>query len=153
MLNIFKTFVCQRRNSHMFSWCNIKMAFCSDVTNRVAAIILRTINHTQARLFRKPIFKWKLLKILDGASKKNFNKQYSKVLSITFDSSFLISNYLLLRIGKKQTNFFFGTIDIFECLINTLSKYIWMQRSTKVLGYPFFRKLCFTIRISKCRVL
>ena len=70
-----------------------------------------------------------------------FNLQYGKVLSIAFCCHFLISNDILLRDGKTQTNSLFSTIQIFGCLINTSSKYIFMQRSTKFLGYLLLRKL------------
>ena len=59
-----------------------------------------------------------------------FNLQFSKVFSIAFCSRFLISNDFLLRNGKTQTNSFFGTMQVFGCLVNTLSKYIFMQQST-----------------------
>ena len=82
-----------------------------------------------------------------------FNLQYGEVLSIAFFSRVLISNGFLSRNGKTQTNWFFGTIQILGRFINTLREYIFMQRSTKVLGKPLLRKICFNFRISKCRVL
>ena len=72
-----------------------------------------------------------------------FNLQYGKVLSIAFCSRFLISNDFLPRNGKTQTNSFFGTIQILGRFINTLCKYIFMQRSTKFLGYPLLQKIFF----------
>ena len=71
-----------------------------------------------------------------------FNLQYGKVLSIAFCGRFLISNYFFPRYGKTQTKSFFDTIQIFGCLINTLSKHIFMQQSTKFLRYPLLRKIC-----------
>ena len=54
---------------------------------------------------------------------------------------------------EKHINSFFGTIQILGRFINTLSKYIFMQRSTKVLVYLLLRKISFNFRISKCRHL
>ena len=82
-----------------------------------------------------------------------FNLQYGKVLSIAFCSHFLISIDFLPRNGKTQTNSFFGTIQILGFFINTLCRYIFMQQSTKFLGYALLQKICFNFRISKCRVL
>ena len=97
--------------------------------------------------------KWKWLTILDGHLKTTFNLQYGKVLSIALCSLFLISNEFFPRKEKTQINSFFGTIQIFRCLINTLSKYVFMQRSTKLLGYLLLRKICFNFRISKWKAL
>ena len=66
--------------------------------------------------------KWKWLTILDGDLKMTFNLQCGKVLSIASSSPFLIFNDFLPRNGKTQTNSFFGTMQIFGCLINTLPK-------------------------------
>ena len=56
-----------------------------------------------------------------------FNLQYGKVLSVAFCSRFFISTDVLPRNEKVQTNSFFGTIQIFGCLMNTLSKHKFMQ--------------------------
>ena len=47
----------------------------------------------------------------------------------------------------------FGTIQILGRFINTLCKYIFMQWSTKFLGYALLQKICFNFWISKCRIL
>ena len=98
------------------------MAFCFAVIGRVAAITLKTISDARAEFLGSTFSKWKWLTILDGDLKITFNLQYGKVVSVAFCSTFWISNYLLLSGGKTQTNSFFGTIQIFGCLINTLSK-------------------------------
>ena len=54
---------------------------------------------------------------------------------------------------EKHINSFFGTIQILGRFINTLSTYIFMQRSTKVLVYLLLRKISFNFRISKRRLL
>ena len=68
--------------------------------------------------------KWKWFTILDGDFEIIFNLRYGKVLLMAFCSHFLISNDFLPRIGKTQTNFFFGTTLRFGCSINTFSKYL-----------------------------
>ena len=109
------------------------MVPCFAVINNVPASILKTINGARTEFSRKHIGKMEVVVRLDGDLKITFNLQYGKVLSIVFCFCFLISNNVLTRNWKKETfrNFFFGTIQIFWCLINTLSKYIFMQRSTK----------------------
>ena len=77
----------------------------------------------------------------------NFSFQYGKALSMAFCSHLLISNDFLLGNGKTQTNFISGTRQILGCLINTLSKYIFMQRLTIILGYPLLRKICFKLQM------
>ena len=67
------------------------------------------------------------------------------MVSIAFCSRFLISNDFLPRNGKTQANSLFDIMQIFGCLINTLSKYIFLQRLTKFLGYSLLR-LCFKFR-------
>ena len=62
-----------------------------------------------------------------------FNLQYGKVLSVAFCSRFFIYKEVFPIKEKVQTNSFFGTIQIFGCLMNTLSKHKFMQRSTKFL--------------------
>ena len=74
---------------------------------------------------------------LDGVFKMTLNLQYGKVLPVAFCSPFLIftdATEFLPRNEKVQTNSFFGTIQIFGCLMNTLSKHKFMQWSTKFLG-------------------
>ena len=89
----------------------------------------------------------------DGDLKMTFNLKHGKDFSIAFCSRFLISNDFLSKNGKTQANSVFDTTQIFGCLINASSKYIFMQRSIKILMYSLFRKICFNFRISKCRVL
>ena len=64
-----------------------------------------------------------------------FNLQYSKSSfnsTLQFFWFFFIFNDFLPRNEKTHTNSFYGTIQIFGCLINTLSKYIFTQRSAKL---------------------
>ena len=61
LLNIFKTFVCQMWNSHMFSCFDVKMAFCFAIINSVAAITLKNKNDVRAEFFGKHIFKMKMV--------------------------------------------------------------------------------------------
>ena len=103
--------------------------FSCSVINSIVAIILKTINDARKEIFRKHIFKMKWLAILDGELKMTFNLRYGKVLSIVFCGCFLISNDFLSKNRKTQTNSFFGTTQIFGCFINTLPKYILMERS------------------------
>ena len=70
-----------------------------------------------------------------------FNWQYGKVLLIVFCGRFFISNDVLPNNGKTQANSFFGTIQIFGCLINTLSKYIFMSDQKNLSGTRHFEKL------------
>ena len=113
-------------------WCKN----CFAAINSVAVIILKTINNTRADFFRKHIFeKW--YTNLDGVLKITFNLQYGKVLPVAFSVVFLISNDatdVLPRNEKVQTNSFFGTIQIFGCLIDTSLKHIFMEWSKKFLG-------------------
>ena len=74
------------------------MVVCFAVINSDETITLKTINDDKAEFFRKHILKM-------------------KTLSIAFCSPFLISNDFLPRNGKTQTNSFFGTTQIFVCLI------------------------------------
>ena len=61
LFNIFKTFICQMRNSHMPSCSDVKMAFCFAVISSVAAITLKSINDARAEFFKKHIFKMKMI--------------------------------------------------------------------------------------------
>ena len=61
LLNIFKTFVCQMWNSHMFSCSDVKMVFCFAIINSVVAITLKTINNARAEFFGKHIHKMKVV--------------------------------------------------------------------------------------------
>ena len=70
--------------------------------------------------------------------KMTFNFQYSKssfnrtLQFFCFFVFLFIFNDFSPRNEKTHTNSFYGTIQIFGCLINTLSKYIFTQRSTKL---------------------
>ena len=44
LFNIFKIFVFQMQNSHMFSCSDVKAAFCFPVTNSVAAITINLLH-------------------------------------------------------------------------------------------------------------
>ena len=50
--------------------------------------------------------------------------------------------------GKHKLIPLFGTIQIFGCIINALSKYIFMQESGKFLEYLLVRKICFKMQSS-----
>ena len=45
----------------MFSYSDVKMAFCFAVIINVATITLKTINDARAEFFRKHIFKMKMV--------------------------------------------------------------------------------------------
>ena len=81
----------------------------------------------------------------------NFRWRYGKVLSIAFCSCFLISNDNLPRNAKTQSKSFLVQYKS-RCLINTSSKYIFMQRLTKSLGYLLVL-VCFSFWFSKSRVI
>ena len=45
------------------------------------------------------------------------------------------------KMGKHKLIPFFGTIQIFGCLINTLSEYIFMSDQKNLSGARYFKKL------------
>ena len=109
--------------------------------------------HSQNNFLRSSSLKWKLFTILDGDLK--IILVCNTLCSIEFWKHFWISNDFLPRNGEIQISSFFCTMQrqILRCLINTLSKYIFMQWSKKLIGYLLHQKICFNFKILKSRVL
>lgn len=108
MLNIFKTFVSQMQNSHIFSCSDVTVAFYFAVTNIVPAMTLRTINFARTEIFRKDIFKMKMRR--KSYSPKIFLKEilYEKLPKnlVFFRGNFsLIASRYQFFLGTKATSF------------------------------------------------
>ena len=122
MLDNFKTFFCQMRSCHMFSYSDVKVAFFAVINS--------------AEFARYHIFKIKPVGNFRRRFEMIFNLQYGKILSMEFCKHFLISNDFLWRNRKTQSNSPFDTIQIFNTrLLNTWMFLLCQKRNQLVLSY------------------
>ena len=108
---------------------------CPDV-NSIAAIAFKIINNTRAEFFGKHIFKTILIDNFSWRFERFGDYNMVMFFQLNLVDAFCFLNDFLAINGKTQASSFLGAVQINWHLVNILSKYVFMHRSTKFFRIP-----------------